>query len=97
MTDQDLLVEVKAGLGIPAAATAFDAVLTQKLKAVKAYMAGAGVSDTVMASDAAVGAIVIGTTDMWNIQGGEAKFSPLFHSLTAQLAFRSLPPEETTE
>jgi hypothetical protein len=95
MTNQELLVEVKAGLGIPSAVTAFDAVLTQKLKAVQGYMTGAGVSDTVLASDAAVGAIVIGTTDMWSIQGGEAKFSPLFHSLTAQLASRSLPPEET--
>jgi len=94
MTDQELLAEVKTGLGIPEVTTGFDAVLMQKLKAIKGYMLGAGVSDTVMESDSAVGAIVIGVTDMWSIQGGEAKFSPLFHSLVSQLAIESLPAEE---
>jgi hypothetical protein len=94
MTDQELLAEVKIGLGIPLASTAFDGTLTQKLKGVKGFMRGAGVSDTQLASDVAVDAIVLGVTDMWNIQGGEATFSPLFHSLTAQLAVGSLPAEE---
>jgi len=97
MTDVELLAEVKTGLGIPSAATTHDSVLTQKLKLVKAYLTNAGVSSTILATDAAVGAIVCGVTDVWNIQGGDAKFSALFQTLAAQLASASLPPEETEE
>jgi hypothetical protein len=91
MSDAELLVACKVGLNIPVASTAFDGVLSQKLLAVKGYMKGAGVSDVTLASDTAVGAIVVGVTDLWNIQGGEIKFSPVFHTLLTQLAIASLP------
>jgi hypothetical protein len=89
MTDAEILAECKIGLGIPAAVTGFDNPLTQKLQAVKAYMTGAGVSDTILASDLAVGAIVTGVTDIWKLDGGDIKFSPVFNMLLGQLATTS--------
>ena len=89
MTDEQLLIECKAGLGIQADSTDFDDVLNQKLLAVKAYMTGAGVSADTMASDLAVGVIVMGVGDLWNDGGGGIKFSPAFHTLLIQLTGQS--------
>ncbi len=94
VTDAELLTECKKGLGIPISNINFDGALMQKLLAVKAYMRNAGVSDTMMACDLAVGIIVAGVTDLWNIQGGETKFSPVFHTLLSQLAITSQAAEE---
>jgi len=96
MTDIQLLAEVKTGLGIPSASTAHDGVLTQKLKLVKGFLSSAGISETILATDTAVGALVCGVTDVWSLQGGETKFSPLFYTLAAQLSMASLPAEEST-
>lgn len=89
MTDAELLIECKKGLNIPVTSTAFDGVLTQKLLAVKSFMKGAGVSDTMLADNLSVGAIVMGVTDFWNIEGGEIKFSPVFYTLLSQLVIES--------
>lgn len=91
MTDPELLSACKAGLNIPDSSTAFDTVLNQKLLAVKGFMLGAGVSAETLNSDVATGAIVIGITDLWNVNSGEIKFSPVFHTLLTQLAITSLP------
>ncbi|MFT9496612.1 hypothetical protein [Anaerosolibacter sp.] len=93
MTDQELLIECKKNLGIPADAeeTAFDPVLLQKILIVKSYMKGAGVSETMLEDALSVGVIVLGVTDLWNIVGGETKFSPAFGMLLEQLVVRSLP------
>lgn len=93
MNDAELLAACKTGLNIPVASTVFDSVLTQKLLAVKSFMQGAGVSSALLDDPAAVGAIVIGVTDIYNLSGGEIKFSPLFFTLVTQLACRSLPSE----
>jgi hypothetical protein len=85
MTNAELLVACKTGLNIPKASTAFDDVLNQKLLAVKGYMTGAGVSATVMESDLAIGVIVMGVADLWEVKSGETKFSPVFHTLVTQL------------
>ena len=90
MTDAELLIECKKGLNIPVSATGFDGVLTQKLLAVKSFLSGAGVSLEMLDTDQAVGTIVIGVTDLWNLQGGEIKFSPAFYTLLTQLAIGSL-------
>ena len=87
MTDAELLIECKKGLGMPVEGTEFDGVLTQKLLAVKSFMKRAGVSDETLEDDLAVGVIVMGVGDLWNIQGGEIKFSPAFNTLLSQLAF----------
>lgn len=85
MTDAELLIECKKGLGVPLALTASDAVIMQKLLTVKSFMKGAGIADETMANDAAVGALVCGVTDIWNLEGGNIKFSPLFYILLNQL------------
>lgn len=87
MTDTELLTACKTGLGIPTSSTAFDGVITQKLLAVKSYMRSAGVSDVTMSDDVAVGIIVMGVADLWNLGAGEIKFSPAFFTLLTQLSF----------
>ena len=87
MTTEQLLLECKKGLNIQAETTAFDGVLTQKLLAVKSFMARAGVSDEAMEDDAAVAVIVIGVADIWNNEPGGIKFSPVFYTMLAQLTF----------
>lgn len=89
MTDAELITEVKKGLNISEETTALDGVLTQKMLAVKAYMTNAGVSGETMGSDLAVGTLVLGVSDIWNVEGGGVKFSPVFHTLLAQLALKS--------
>ncbi|MEN6349332.1 MAG: Ig-like domain-containing protein [Syntrophomonas sp.] len=89
MTDAEVLIECKRGLNIQTDCTDFDAVLTQKLLAVKSYMLNAGVSQEMMADHLAVGIIVMGVADLWNMGGGEIKFSPVFNSLLSQLAISS--------
>lgn len=89
MTNAELLIECKKGLGIPVTGTNFDGPLTQKILTVKGYMLGAGVSETMLNSDLAVGTIVMGVTDIWNIQGGAIKFSTLFYDFVTQLAIKS--------
>ena len=89
MTDQELLIECKKGLNIPVASTAFDNILYQKLLAVKGYMQGAGVSDSVMESDLAIAVIVLAVGDLWNVNSGETKFSPILTNLLTQLSISS--------
>jgi hypothetical protein len=90
MTDDQLLEECKKGLNIPLTSTAFDNILNQKLFAVKGYMRGAGISDEVMDSDLAVAVIVLGVGDLWNVNSGEIKFSPVLSNLMTQLSTKSL-------
>lgn len=85
----ELLTECKKGLGIPESSSDFDGVIQQKIMAVKSFMAGAGVSDTMMEDDLAVGIIVLGVTDLWSMTGGEIKFSSVFFTLLSQLSIRS--------
>lgn len=89
MTDADLLLECKKGLNIPVASVVFDGALMQKLAAVKSFMMGAGVSAESLRDPLAVGAIVLGVTDLWSLTGGEIKFSPAFNTIVGQLAMRS--------
>lgn len=89
MTNYELLAECKKGLGIPVASANFDGLLTQKIVAVKGYMVGSGVSETMLNSDLAVGTIVMGVTDIWNIQGGNIRFSSLFYDFLTHLAMKS--------
>ena len=90
MINDELLIECKKGLNIPISSTAFDDVLTQKLIVVRSFLSGAGVSDTSLGTDLAIGVIVIGVTDLWNLTSGEIKFSPAFYVLLTQLAIGSL-------
>lgn len=89
MTDAELLIECKKGLGMPITGTNFDGALTQKLMIVKSFMNGAGVTTDMMADGQAVGIIVVGVTDLWNLKSGDIKFSAVFYTMLAQLAIRS--------
>ena len=89
MNDAGLLAECKKGLGMPVNGDTFDGPLNQKVLTVKMYMSNAGVSEEMLANDLAVGTIVMGVTDLWNIQGGVIKFSPLFYDFLTQLAIKS--------
>ncbi|MBU7320281.1 hypothetical protein [Paenibacillus oleatilyticus] len=89
MTDAELLIECKKGLDISLDNASLDNVLTQKLRAVKVYMKNAGVSDSMLNSDLAIGCLVVGVTDLWNLKGGDVAFSPVFHVLLAQIAIKS--------
>jgi hypothetical protein len=84
-----LLEAVKKGLGMPLSTSNFDDVLNQKILVVKSYMLGAGVCESLLEDDLAVGIIVLGVTDLWRLDGGEIKFSKAFHTLISQLACRS--------
>lgn len=86
MEDSKLLEECKKGLTIPVESTAFDPILLQKVLAVKLFMKSAGVSDENMSNDLAVGVIVMGVTDLWELKAGDIKFSPAFFTLVNQLA-----------
>jgi hypothetical protein len=86
MSNIDLIYECKIGLGISIESVAFDQLLNQKIAMVKAYLLGAGVSESKLTNDLAIGVIVMGVTDLWEMQGGDVRFSPVFHTLVTQLA-----------
>ena len=94
MTDDELLFECKKGLSI--SNTAFDSALLQKVQAVKWYMRGSGVVNANMDNPLATALIVIGVTDLWNLNSGEIKFSSAFHTLVNQLACSSPITEVTS-
>jgi hypothetical protein len=85
----DFLAACKTGLNIAQSTTALDSLLNQKIMAVKGYLSGAGVSAAVMESDLAIGVIVLGVTDLWELTGGQAKLSLMFTTLASQLAYQS--------
>lgn len=90
MTNEQLLEKVKIGLGVPIASTAQNGTLTQKFLAVKSFMKGAGVSDAMLETDLGIDTIRIGVTDIWNLEAGEIKFSPVFHSFITSLEAESI-------
>ena len=63
-----------------------DAMLTLYIDDVKAFMRDAGVSSTVVESDAAVGCIARGVNDLWHYGAGTAKLSEYFKQRVIQLA-----------
>jgi len=86
MTTAELVAEVKTALNIQAATTEFDDVIEQKVLVVVDYIQQAGVSAAQLDTDAGVGVIVLGATDLWGLEAGEVRFSPAFYALATQLA-----------
>lgn len=89
MTDAELLQIVKVALFGSDAGTWRDATLGVYIDEAKEYMLDAGVPADVIDSKRAAGCIAIGVNDLWNYQGGGAKFSPYFKERVVQLASRS--------
>ncbi len=81
-----LVTECKIGLGMQEEEAAFDNVLRQKVKTVLPFLRRAGVSDETLASEDAIGVIVMGVGDIWNQEAGTVKFSPAYIAMASQLA-----------
>ena len=94
MTNTELLEQCKIGLNIPVESTAFDGVLMQKILAVKSFMRSGGVAEAWIEDDLAIGAIVSGVAEIWNVAGGDIKFSPVTMMFITQLACRPDPETE---
>jgi len=84
MTGAELLIKVKKGLGVSGSYQ--DDTLQLHIDEVKAFMKDAGVSQATIDSDASVGVIIRGVTDLWNLGSGAAKFSDHFNYRVIQLA-----------
>lgn len=85
MTDAELLTECRKGLPYPVSSEIMDALITQKMQVVKTFMLEAGVPEEKIYSKVAIGALVCGISDIWNLEAGKVKFSDLFIMLVNQL------------
>lgn len=81
-----MLENVKTALGITG--TYQDDLLQIYIDEVTAYLKDAGVSESVLASDAATGIIVRGVADLWNYGSGGTQLSPYFMQRAIQLALQ---------
>jgi len=73
----------KVGLGITSAL--LDPAIDQKVALVQGYMLGAGVSAAAMEGAQAVGVLVLGVSDLWELKPGEVKLSAAFNMALTQL------------
>lgn len=89
MTQDQLLDECKKGLNISKDTKELDDVLKPKLLAVKSFMINSGVKEENITSDLGIAILVTGVSDLWNLEGGEVKFSPIFYTLLSQLVYKS--------
>lgn len=85
MTDAQILTTVKQMLFGSDAGTFRDDLLTAYINEVKDFMRNAGVKESVILSDSAVGIIAIGVSDLWNYQAGGVKLSEYFTQRVIQL------------
>lgn len=85
MTDAQILTTVKQMLFGSDAGTFRDDLLTAYINEVKDFMRNAGVKESVISSDSAVGLIAIGVSDLWNYQAGGVKLSEYFTQRVIQL------------
>ena len=85
MTDAELLAKVKTGLFGTAQGAWRDDMLLVYVDEVKEFMKDAGVPDSVILSESAVGCIMMGVSDLWNYNSGGVKFSQYFIHRVTQL------------
>lgn len=81
-----MLESVKTALGITG--TYQDDMLQIYIDEVIAYLTSAGVSESVINSDAATGIIVRGVADLWNYGSGGTQLSPYFMQRAVQLSLQ---------
>lgn len=91
MTEAELLPKVKNGLGITG--TYQDETIKGYIGEVKAFMLSSGVSQTTIDSDASVGVIVRGVSDLWNLSSGSVELSNYFKMRVIQLAAKPATTE----
>ena len=95
MTDAELLRKVKIGLFGSDAGEWRDEMLQVFVDEVKNFMKDAGVSESVINSDASVGCIMLGVNDLWNYSSGGVKLSDYFKKRVIQLACIGGDSDET--
>lgn len=86
MTKPELLRSVKKGLNITGEYQDF--ALEIYINEVLAFLSDAGVEKSVLESDAVVGVVARGVSDLWNYGAGGTTFSPYFMQRAAQLAYK---------
>ena len=86
MTDTELLSEVKKRIGVTGDYQ--NDVISGHIQDVKDYMIDAGVSDFVMDSNAIIGAVTRGVSDLWDYGSGKGEFSPYFIQRVTQLVYK---------
>lgn len=76
-----------------------DNTLLPYINEVLYFMRDAGVKETLLGTDAALGAVARGVNDLWNYGIGGTSFSPYFFQRVTQLAFstQSEPPINPVE
>ena len=79
-----LLSKIKKVLGVTG--TFNDDAIGVLITDVKYYLVDAGVNETAVNSEAAVGVIARGVADLWNLGSGTVNLSPYFMERAAQLA-----------
>ena len=90
MTDAELLVKVKSGLGLSGEYT--DGSISIKMLAVKQYMLNGGITQEQIETDLGIATLTVGVSDLWNTTSGEVKFSEAFTLyLLPQLQAVSMP------
>lgn len=94
VTDAELLAQVKSVLGV--SGTFHDAALNVLIADIKYYLEDAGCSDDAVNGKAAIGCIIRGVADLWNIGSGTVNLSPYFKERAAQLAL-SYPKGVTSD
>lgn len=87
MTDAELLKKIKAGLGITGDYQ--DETLTFYINETKEFMVSAGVKKEVVDSEASVGCLMRGVSDLWNYGSGSVKFSEYFIQRVIQLSMKN--------
>lgn len=87
MADSELLSEVKTALGI--GGTYQDNTLQIYINETKEYLRDAGISDSIIDSEKAIGIITRGVSDLWNYGQGNAQLSQYFKERAIQLVYRS--------
>lgn len=86
----DIEEEVLKALSIDFPSDAQKSDIRLKIKAVQNYMSNAGISDANLKSELGRVCVVIGVTDIWNLNAGEIKFSPAFGLILEQLKVKSI-------
>ena len=86
MTGTELRSEVKKRIGVTGDYQ--NDVISGHIQDVKDYMIDAGVSDSVMDSNAIIGAVTRGVSDLWNYGSGNGEFSPYFFQRVTQLVYK---------
>lgn len=84
MTDTEILQRVKTALGISGEYQ--DDTIKIFIQDVRNYMLDAGVPESIVDSDAAIGTFVRGVADLWNYGSGSAELSPYFKERVIQMA-----------